>query len=396
MRNRGQDGAILAVLLAVVILAVKRKVVKMKKNLSCVLLFLVSTIVFAQSIVFLRDQTFLIANDYEIIDDCNVYEIDHEKKEFVRTETIIEKGHVVSSEIYESSWGIDMLRIENKNFIDTPDYKIAENDSFSEQSVYSIVNEKTCDRWIPEWYFHALERMDRNLIAEAEPKRKTWDGDAIPDVWYKEIPQVSSLVLTNAGMTMYTPLWAQAIFLFQSLKKDTDGKFEAIAYPDIYDTDNDVFWEPNKENFPSLQNGNPVKFRFEINGKEMRIYNGETGKLCLDLIQMPAKWVALYEDFIRTNAIPAGLYLPEEYLKRKNGGALGDKVHIMEDVANMEHAAEAALPESAESERANKEADAKESSALPILPIAAGGAVLAVLLAVIILAVKKGKPKNRA
>ena len=446
----------------------------MKKNLSCVLLFLVSTIVFAQSIVFLRDQTFLIANDYEIIDDCNAYEIDHEKKEFVRTETIIEKGHVVSSEIYESSWGIDMLRIENKNFIDTPDYKIAENDSFPEQSVYSIVNEETCDRWIPEWYFHALERMDRNLIAEAEPKRKTWDGDAIPDVWYKEIPQVSSLVLTNAGMTMYTPLWAQAIFLFQSLKKDTDEKFEAIAYPDIYDTDNDVFWEPNKENFPSLQNGNPVKFRFEINGKEMKIYNGETGKLCLDLIQMPAKWVALYEDFIRTNKIPAGLYLPEEYLKRKNGGSLGDNIHVMEDVAETavskpapaigktaivtenlrlrtsdkttaevvttlaagtrvkvlapgredtidgiaSNWVQVSVPggakdkdgnaievgtagwlfggylsevESTENERANKEAHAKESSALPIVPIVVGVAAFAILLAVVILAVKKRK-----
>ena len=51
--------------------------------------------------------------------------------------------------------------------------------------------------------------------------------------------------------------------------------------------------------------------------------------------------------------------------------------------------------ESTESERANKEADAKESSSLPIVPIAAGGAVLAVLLAVVILAVKKRISDNR-
>ena len=47
--------------------------------------------------------------------------------------------------------------------------------------------------------------------------------------------------------------------------------------------------------------------------------------------------------------------------------------------------------ETAESERANKEADAKESSALLILLIAASGAALVILLAAILLAVKKKK-----
>ncbi|MDE6720258.1 MAG: SH3 domain-containing protein [Treponemataceae bacterium] len=54
--------------------------------------------------------------------------------------------------------------------------------------------------------------------------------------------------------------------------------------------------------------------------------------------------------------------------------------------------AESALPEAAESESANEEAStAKEPSALPIVPVAAGGAVLAVLLAVILFAVRKRK-----
>ncbi|MDE6068241.1 MAG: SH3 domain-containing protein [Treponemataceae bacterium] len=48
--------------------------------------------------------------------------------------------------------------------------------------------------------------------------------------------------------------------------------------------------------------------------------------------------------------------------------------------------------ESAESERANEEAStAKESSVLPIVPIAAGGAVFAILLAVVILTIAKKK-----
>ncbi len=52
--------------------------------------------------------------------------------------------------------------------------------------------------------------------------------------------------------------------------------------------------------------------------------------------------------------------------------------------------------ESAESEMANEEAStAKEPSALPIVPVAAGGAVLAVLLAVILFAVKKKKYEKK-
>ena len=49
----------------------------------------------------------------------------------------------------------------------------------------------------------------------------------------------------------------------------------------------------------------------------MKIYNGKTKKICFDLIQESADWVKIYENFIRTNNVPAGLTLPDEYLKRE-------------------------------------------------------------------------------
>ena len=156
------------------------------------------------------------------------------------------------------------------------------------------------------------------MILKGEAKSASWDGDISPDVWYKDIPQVSSFVLSNSGMGIYTPLNALYIFKFQSVKKISDTKYEVVAYPDVEASDKDITWDIYKENFPHIENGNPVTFLIEINGKEMKVYNGKTKKICFDLIQESAEWVNLYETFIRTNNVPTGLDLPKEYLERSN------------------------------------------------------------------------------
>ena len=83
----------------------------------------------------------------------------------------------------------------------------------------------------------------------------------------------------------------------------------------------------------------------------------------------------------------------------EDGGKSAAESSVRKPAPATEHAEpaeEAALPEAAESESLNKEAesadaDAKQNAALPIMPIVAGGAVLAVLLAVVLLVAKKRK-----
>ena len=83
----------------------------------------------------------------------------------------------------------------------------------------------------------------------------------------------------------------------------------------------------------------------------------------------------------------------------EDGGKSAAESSVRKPALATEHAEpaeEAALPEAAESEIPNKEAesadaDAKQNAALQILPIAAGVAALAVLLAVVLLAGKKRK-----
>ena len=290
----------------------------MKRKILSIIITFCFTQLFSQQIQFWRFPSFLIDVNYEIIQDCYSVIYDENDKEYKTTDLKLKKGNIYSIDIYEEHFGIDLLAIDDKNLVDSKNYKIENNDIFPEYCIYSNIKRETENRWVPVWYFDALKKQDRDLILNGEFKRKSWDGDISPDVWYKDIPQVSSFVLSNSGMGIYTPLIALCIFKFQSVKKISDTEYEVVAYPDVEATDNDITWDIYKENFPHIENGNPVKFIIEINGKEMKVYNGETKKICFDLIQVSAEWVKLYESFIRTNNVPAGLELPKEYLERSN------------------------------------------------------------------------------
>lgn len=290
----------------------------MKRKILSIIITFCFTQLFSQQIQFWRFPSFLIDVNYEIIQDCYSVIYDENDKEYKTTDLKLKKGNIYSIDIYEEHFGIDLLAIDDKNLVDSKNYKIENNDIFPEYCIYSNIKRETENRWVPVWYFDALKKQDRDLILNGEFKRKSWDGDISPDLWYKDIPQVSSFVLSNSGMGIYTPLIALCIFKFQSVKKISDTKYEVVAYPDVEATDNDITWDIYKENFPHIENGNPVKFIIEINGKEMKVYNGETKKICFDLIQVSAEWVKLYESFIRTNNVPAGLELPKEYLERSN------------------------------------------------------------------------------
>ena len=290
----------------------------MKRKILSIIITFCFTQLFSQQIQFWRFPSFLIDVNYEIIQDCYSVIYDENDKEYKTTDLKLKKGNIYSIDIYEEHFGIDLLAIDDKNLVDSKNYKIENNDIFPEYCIYSNIKRETENRWVPVWYFDALKKQDRDLILKGESERADWDGDISPDVWYKDIPQVSSLVLSNSGMGIYSPLIALCIFKFQSVKKISDTKYEVVAYPDVEATDNDITWDIYKENFPHIENGNPVKFIIEINGKEMKVYNGETKKICFELIQVSAEWVKLYESFIRTNNVPAGLELPKEYLERSN------------------------------------------------------------------------------
>jgi hypothetical protein len=292
----------------------------MKKILYCLFFScFIGFSLFGQTYIFSSycKNEYKISLNYEMIRTSDSYKYDLQDKKFKKTGILVEKKTIITPAQYIETDGFNCLSVKTGISVNTTDYKISKSDFLGNIFVYSAILGDLNPRWVPMWYFEALEKKNRDLISKSEPNRLTWDADISPDVWYKDIPQVASIILSNTGMTFYTPLNRRNTgFLFSKLKKINDTIYEATAYPAVQDNNEDISWEPYKENYPLLKDGNPVKFRFEINGKCMKIYNADNNKIVFDLIQMPAEWVELYEDFVRTNTAPEGLELPEEYLER--------------------------------------------------------------------------------
>ena len=284
----------------------------MKKINFFIIIIFIATNVFAQSSLYLgtTKEEFIFKPPYIILGEIEITDIDNNKIGFLTN-----KDHALLESRY---WGgISYYEYKKNRFITPKNIKIANSDIFPDYMLYDVTITDDNPRWIPIWYFDALQKRDRNIIVDAEPKRTEWDADIAPSVWYMDIPQVASIVLTNLGFMFYTPLYTKNTgFLFGEVKRKSKNIYEVIAYPAIQDVDEKISWEPNKENFPHLQDGNPVQFRFEINEKSMKIYNADNNKICFDLIQVNASWVKLYETFVQTNKIPFGLSLPGEYLHR--------------------------------------------------------------------------------
>lgn len=290
----------------------------MKKYFFIFLTICCISIVNAQTIGFYRTPSFNISLEYESLENAQLVSLDRSTGLYKILDEYVNKGFIITTEQYGKTNGFNCLRIVQGKNIDTSKIKLPNQDQFPSEAIYSAVNRDNNNRWIPIWYFDALKKQDRDFILKGESKRASWDGDITPEIWYKDISQPSTFVVTNTAMLFFTPLYERIPFLFQSVKKLSDTKYEVVAYPDVEASDKDITWDIYKENFPHIENGKPVKFIIEINGKEMKVYNGKTKKICFDLIQESAEWVKLYETFIRTNNIPTGLDLPKEYLERSN------------------------------------------------------------------------------
>jgi hypothetical protein len=71
------------------------------------------------------------------------------------------------------------------------------------------------------------------------------------------------------------------------------------------------------ENSPAFESSQPAVLLLELNaaGNRMRIYNGETKRIVLDLIKVSPGFYDKYIEFIKTNTVPKDLIIPTDLLE---------------------------------------------------------------------------------
>ena len=196
----------------------------------------------------------------------------------------------------------------------------------------------------------------------------------------------------------------------RSIKKENDA-YIITGFPGNYFT-NETLEGEMFQNFPKADAEGCVVLKLEKNGERLFLYDWQNGSLIAEFMMASKEWIRLFEDYIYENRRPAGLEVISNGEESQSDSLLNTSIATVSASENQgmeeskstnspttecaEPAEEAALSETAESESPNeKAANAKESSALPIVPIAAGGAVLAILLTLILFAVaKKRKAKK--
>lgn len=264
-----------------------------------------------------------------------------------------------------------------------------------------IINKKNLLRIIPDYYLEVLYKKDSNLIFENQPlwkeRKQRMENEPFP---FEDSFQPESYYISNPVILFSLHNY----YMVKNVRKSNNNfEIDLLHYSDdvtdYYRKTEDVFSEVynkfrSNSNIKLLIQNDGDFFDLWINTKENYIgrYIVASDSLCNQIINL-----------VRSNNCDLSKITWPRHADGscdyEDGGKSAAESSVRKSAPATEHAEpaeEAALPEAAESESPNKEAesadaDAKQNAALPILPIAAGVAALAVLLAVVLLAGKKRK-----
>lgn len=256
-----------------------------------------------------------------------------------------------------------------------------------------IFSDSNFREYIPVWYFTALKEKNRDIIFSNQPKwtaiKNKKNIDASPWEDFESTFWPESFTINNIYFFLFRgqefPISKieseKEIFKVYIHRTNDSYITNDYPYPDEYEKC------INDEYFVLL-----LKFDGDYADVWINTEDSYIGKYAL----------ASYEICLNIKNLMNGNHNYTNITWPRHADGTSDYEDITPAAANApatehaEPAEEAALPEAAESESPNKEAesadaDAKQNAALPILPIAAGVAALAVLLAVVLLAGKKRK-----
>ena len=262
--------------------------------------------------------------------------------------------------------------------------------------------------WEAKYEIDVLQSKDRDMVERFNPLYANYDEwrectDWQEDKWYNVYS--SPLLVLSDSIIYFSDRQGFRGFVGGHIDRIDDEKKE-ITWTCMESKSNDFSMEPVKSVFaPHFTKGSTYVFTYDLDGDYLTIFLD--GEHFYDFVKADRK---TREEIHRLISPRYGEVFDEKNItwprhadgtcdyEDEGGNAAASENANKEEPADVpateraEPTEDAAFPDAAESpsEEATG-ADAKKAAALPIVPIAAGGAVLAVLLAAIFLAVRKRK-----
>ncbi|MCH5283409.1 MAG: hypothetical protein J1E59_07140 [Treponema sp.] len=296
--------------------------------------------------------------------------------------------------------------------VNANDIKSVKSQQIIESKYLSVPEDESDALWVRKYLLKMIGNQNIRLALDYQPQLKGYgEANVYDDGWYAEVLR-EPMMITNAEIGL-----GLSGDIANTIIENTDDGF--VIY-----SDGTLLNEKEFSDY-EFETDELKRFEFKFDGDYCNIYLNDSATPLLSFVKLQ---ISEYHKLKRLIEVPTEVFLAkyqdynkyenqlEEYLgqntinpdefkwPRHADGTCdydGNATAMTSENANKEESADApatehaeptenaAFPEAAESP--SEEADAKKAAALPIVPVAAGVAVLAVLLAALLLAIRKRK-----
>ena len=203
-------------------------------------------------------------------------------------------------------------------YISSDDIAIFGSACLPEPIVYAF-NKVADFYWIPSYSIDIIQTENRETIFNYEKGRPNSGYDIGGNIlWHDMVPEPIRFFINNTRFGIIS-LSSSSFVNIQSIKY-SEPYYEIISAihkkefqtNELNPISENIF---HLDNIPNLHGSNPAVLLLEIseNNNRMRVYNGETKRIILDLVKVPLDFYDNYIQFIRTNEVPRNMMITEEF-----------------------------------------------------------------------------------
>jgi hypothetical protein len=265
-----------------------------------------------------------VPDKYIVINDVYAIDAINGENVFLQQGTLFSPSTYDRIELAEREYNQgDILVVGFKNndidlYISIDDIVAAESAVLSDSIVYTK-NSQPDFYWIPSYAIDIIQHKERDAIFLYDCSfPKEFEDAGIEKIkWYDVVKEPQVFEINNFMLNLVSTVAINKIEIYDSLYK-----IFFLTSPDDFHNDalDKIF---NKRlyahNIPRDNGKDFLTILLENNGNLMRVYNGETKRIILDLVKVSPEFYDNYKTFIKTDEISNNFVIPQDLLDGWNG-----------------------------------------------------------------------------